>query len=124
MLKFEYRGLNLLDEIGVVEVAYDSTEQIIHLKDHESIVWPNYVGNDTYKMSDEFWNMAQTLQGQFLFRQYQKEQLNEWIDQFTWLFYQENKGILFFQGEEFKGNIQKNASKNKNLLIFNDWIQV
>ena len=121
MLKFEYRALNLFDQIGIVQVAFEPTEKVIHLKDEEHIVWPDYVGTQAYKLSDGFWHLVQTLKKQYLFQQYEAENIIVWINQFKWLFYQQDKDILLFKGQEFKGNIQKNAKNNTDFLIFNEW---
>jgi len=121
MLKFEYRGLNLFDQIGIVQVAFEPTEKVIHLKDEEHIVWPDYVGSEEYQLSDGFWHLVQTLKKQYLFQQYEAEDIIVWINQFKWLFYQQDKDILLFKGQEFKGKIQKNAKNNTDFLIFNEW---
>lgn len=121
MLKFEYRGLNLFDQIGIVQVAFEPTEKVIHLKDEEHIVWPDYVGSEEYQLSDGFWHLVQILKKQYLFQQYEAEDIIVWINQFQWLFYQQDKDILLFKGQEFKGKIQKNAKNNTDFLIFNEW---
>ena len=121
MLKFEYRGLNLMDQISSVHIALDLKGKTIHIKDEAHVVWPDYRGNDLYVHSDGFYQMVRILKQQHLFQPLKDLSEVDWIDEFSFYFYKEHT-ILLFIGDKFKRKILVNSKNSDDLLIFTDWI--
>ena len=60
--ELEYKGLNLFDEIGAVEIALNAKHQTIHVYDTAQIVEPEYhFASKNYVLSEGFYKMATVL---------------------------------------------------------------
>jgi hypothetical protein len=60
--ELEYKGLNLLDVVGTVEIAIDTINKTIHVYDVQQIVEPEYhFQSKAFVLSDGFFNMARVL---------------------------------------------------------------
>ena len=60
--QLEYRGLNLHDVIGSVEIAIDVDLNTIHIYDTDHIVEPEYdFLTKNFKLSEGFWKMANVI---------------------------------------------------------------
>lgn len=97
IFELEYRGLNLLDEISIVEVAIDKFHKVIHIYDTNHVVEPEFnFSISKYQMSAGFYKMAKILfNKQFFESQIQTEQ--QWINEITWVFYGSKKSILLYE---------------------------
>lgn len=99
LLEFEYRGLNLLDEISTVEISIDKKARIIHIFDQNNVVEPEfYFSTKEYKLTDSFYQMAQILLNKKFILLYEITDLHEWINQFKWIFYGSRKVVLIYDG--------------------------
>ena len=97
ILELEYRGLNLLDEISAVEVAFDLIHKVIHIYDTNQVVEPEF--NFTakkYQMSDGFYQMAKVLYDK-RFIATEKQSAEQWRDAMTWVFYGSKKSIIKYE---------------------------
>lgn len=95
--ELEYRGLNLMDAIGTVEVAIDAANKKIHIYDTEHIVEPEYhFQTKSYTLSDGFFKMASLLKQKQFFLKNSEENLERWVEQYTWIFYCSNQTIKYY----------------------------
>ncbi len=100
ILEIEYRGLNIFDEIGVVEIAIDNDSNVIHLYDQNQVVPPEYdFSTKSYVVNDSFINMTKVLNNKYFFSNNHDKNVNEWVEGITWIFYLPGKVFKFENGE-------------------------
>ncbi|MEK3766397.1 MULTISPECIES: aminopeptidase [unclassified Solibacillus] len=115
--QLEYRGLNLYDVVGTVEVAIDADLKQIHIYDTQHIVEPEYdFLSKSYILSEGFWKMAKIIKEKQLFLENDESNLNLWITPFKWVFYSSNQTIKVF--EEGKMKIQPISSCAEDMLLY------
>lgn len=100
--EMEYKGLNLMDEVGTVEIALDEERNAIHVFDVNHIVEPDYHFSDkTYVLSDGFAKLAEVLKSKYFFVEKKDMEIAKWIESFTWQFYSSNRTVKTFKNGEF-----------------------
>ena len=119
MLKFEYRGLDVMDQIVSVPIAFEEDLCVLHIKDDSYVVWPDFIVGGSYKLSDGFFQMVKVLRGQYLFKAYLQPTEDEWIQQFTFCFYR-NLEVLLFKGDKFVQKIPFTSKNYGNFLFYNE----
>lgn len=99
--QLEYRGLNLHDVIGTVEIAIDADLNSIHIYDTDHIVEPEYdFLTKNFKLSEGFWKMASVLKEKRFFLNHEEKSLDLWAESFKWVFYCSGHSIkIYEQGE-------------------------
>ena len=117
--EMEYKGLNLMDEVGTVEIALDEERNVIHVFDINHIVEPEYHFSDkTYVLSDGFAKLAEVLKSKYFFVEKKDLELAEWIGSFTWQFYSSNQTVKTFKNGEFTIiPVDALSSKEESALI-------
>jgi hypothetical protein len=120
--ELEYRGLNLMDVVGTVEVAIDATNNRIHLYDTQQIVEPEYqFQTKSYTFSEGFFKFANILkQKQFLLNNHEKN-IEDWVAKYMWIFYCSNQSIKVFHD----GNViipTKNQLQEQENLYYSKYI--
>ena len=99
--QLEYRGLNLLDEIGSVEIAIDADLKTIHIYDTDHIVEPEYdFLTKNFKLSEGFWKMANVIKEKQLFLNGVEKSLEIWVESFQWIFYSSGRSIKMYNHGE------------------------
>lgn len=100
--EMQYNGLNIWDEISIVEIAFDEYRTSIHVFDIAMTVEPEFnFTNKQFELSDGFIKMAAVIKDkQYLTKN--SETLEEWIDRITWQFYCSNNKILTFKAGSFE----------------------
>ena len=94
----EYRGLNLHDVIGSVEIAIDADLNTIHIYDTNHIVEPEYdFLTKNFKLSEGFWKMAGIIKEKQLFLSNDEKRLERWIESFKWFFYSSGQSIKIYK---------------------------
>lgn len=91
--QLQYQGLNLLDEVGTVQITIDYEASIIHIYDTQQIVAPEYdfiVKN--YTLTSSFYQMAAAIRQKNFLQIDEHLSLEQWVDNSTWYFY----GITHF----------------------------
>ena len=95
MIKLQYQGMNLLDQIATVEIAVDEYHNTIHLYDPESVVWPEYRGvTSGYVLSDGFEKMLKVLESKPFFVNWQQQNESNGLCGISWIFYKQQSHIL------------------------------
>ena len=119
LIELEYRGLNLMDEVGVVEIALDEGRNAIHVFDINHIVEPEYHFSDkSYVLSEGFAKLAVVLRSKHFFVEQREVKPAEWIEGFTWQFYSSNRMIKTYKEGRFTIiNTAEVASKEEEALI-------
>lgn len=98
MQQMEYRGLNLHDVIGSVEIAIDADLNTIHIYDTDHIVEPEYdFLTKNFKLSEGFWKMAGVMKEKQLFLSNDEKRLDRWIESFKWVFYSSGLSIKIYK---------------------------
>ena len=88
-MQFEYKALNLFDEISTVELTLDTKNSCIHVFDRDGAVYPQYnFSLQQYEPNDEFWKMKETIEHKHLAKTFFED-----IEERTWLFYTPKKDI-------------------------------
>lgn len=96
--QMEYRGLNLHDVIGSVEIAIDADLNTIHIYDTDHIVEPEYnFLAKNFKLSEGFWKMASVIKEKQLFLSNDEKRLDRWIESFKWVFYSSGQSIKIYK---------------------------
>lgn len=96
--QMEYRGLNLHDVIGSVEIAIDADLNTIHIYDTNHIVEPEYdILTKNFKLSQGFWKMAGIIKEKQLFLSNDEKRLDRWIECFKWVFYSSGQSIKTYK---------------------------
>ena len=96
--QMEYRGLNLHDVIGSVEIAIDADINTIHIYDTDHIVEPEYdFLTKNFKLSEGFWKMAGIIKEKQLFLSNDEKRLDRWIESFKWVFYSSGQSIKIYK---------------------------
>lgn len=87
--QLQYQGLNLLDEVGTVEIAIDYENFIIHIYDTQQIVAPEYhFATKNYQLTDSFYKMAALIQQKKFLAISETISIEEWVEHSTWYFYE------------------------------------
>lgn len=96
--QMEYKGLNLHDVIGSVEIAIDGDLNTIHIYDTDHIVEPEYdFLTKNFKLSEGFWKMAGVIKEKQLFLSNDEKRLDRWIESFKWVFYSSGQSIKIYK---------------------------
>ncbi|WP_041865718.1 hypothetical protein [Solibacillus silvestris] len=96
--QLEYRGLNLHDVIGSVEIAIDADLNTIHIYDTDHIVEPEYdFLTKNFKLSEGFWKMANVIKEKQLFLSNDEKNLDVWIESFNWFFYSSGPSVKIYK---------------------------
>lgn len=96
--QMEYKGLNLHDVIGSVEIAIDGDLNTIHIYDTDHIVEPEYdFLTKNFKLSEGFWKMAGLIKEKQLFLSNDEKRLDRWIESFKWVFYSSGQSIKIYK---------------------------
>ncbi|MCM3720821.1 aminopeptidase [Solibacillus isronensis] len=96
--QMEYRGLNLHDVIGSVEIAIDADLNTIHIYDTDHIVEPEYnFLTKNFMLSEGFWKMASVIKEKQLFLSNDEKRLDRWIESFKWVFYSSGQSIKIYK---------------------------
>ena len=89
-MQFEYKALNLFDEISTVEVTLDTRNSCIHLFDRDGAVYSQYnFSLQQHEPNDEFWKLKETIEQKHLAIAFFEEKEGET----KWLFYTPKKDI-------------------------------
>lgn len=82
--ELEYKGLNLIDEIGTVEIGLDIEHNKVHLYDMQQIVSLEYdFVKKNYILSEGFHKMANVLMQKQFFSEKDSIQVEQWIKEKT-----------------------------------------
>ncbi|WP_052344299.1 hypothetical protein [Bacillus ndiopicus] len=101
LMKLEYRGLNIFDEISSVEVAFDVAASTIHIVDTDMTVAPTYnFVKKQDELSEGFLKMAEVLY-QKRYLKAEAESLQQWIDSVTWQFYGLDDAVKTYENGSF-----------------------
>src|SRR5690606_38125185 len=96
--QMEYRGLNLHDVIGSVEIAIDADLNAIHIYDTDHIVEPEYdFLTKNFKLSEGFWKMDSIINEKQLFLSNDEKRLDRWSESFKWVFYSSGQSIKIYE---------------------------
>lgn len=96
--ELEYKGLNLLDVVGTVEIAIDAINKTIHIFDVEHIVAPEFhFQSKSYVLSEGFFKMANVLKQKQFFLENSEEKLEQWIELHEWIFYSSKQSIKMYR---------------------------
>lgn len=99
--ELEYKGMNLVDEVGTVEIAIDSVLKTIHIYDTQQIVAPEYEFlTKSYQLSEGFFNMATVLKQKQFFLETDENNLLKWVNAHTWIFYCANQSVKIYTDEQ------------------------
>ncbi|MGN7479743.1 aminopeptidase [Solibacillus silvestris] len=99
--QLEYRGLNLLDGIGTVEIAINPGLETIHIYDTNYIVEPEYdFSTGGYTLSEGFWKMAKAVKEKQFLKNNDENNLNLWTESFKWVFYSSNRSMKIYEKGE------------------------
>lgn len=113
IFEFEYKGLNILDEISTVEVAIDSLHRTVHIYDTNQVVEPEFnFSTRKYQMSNGFFKMAKVLYDKRFFDT-TSQTIEQWVNEWIWLFYGSKRSILSYDGVDVI-EIPKEVSENNN----------
>ena len=103
-MQFEYKALNLFDEISVVEVTLDSTNSCIHLFDRDGALYPQYnFSMQQHEPNDEFWKMKETIEQKHLAKTF----FDEKEEETKWIFYTPKKDIYCITTSKDKFYVEK-----------------
>ena len=117
MYEIQYQGMNLMDVIATVEVAIDEEQQMVHLYDPHSVVWPEYGGKDKgYVLSDGFFRMVDTFQYKPFFKALILQEELDWLQKIKWIYYKPHANILFYES----GSMYT-LDLNRNILLYNKY---
>ncbi|WP_052130276.1 hypothetical protein [Ureibacillus sinduriensis] len=98
LLELEYRGLSIMEEIRTVEIAIDEPKNIIHIYDKNEVIEPEFnFSTKQYQLGDGFFKMAEVLYKKTFFES-KSQTVEQWINEWTWLFYGSKKSILKYEG--------------------------
>lgn len=96
--ELEYKALNLMDEVTTVEIALDEKKQTIHVCDLANAVEPEYdFVTKKYKLSEEFYKMAEVLMQKQFFERKIDQTLEQWVNFVTWNFYSSKRTIKSYK---------------------------
>lgn len=99
--ELEYRGLNLMDVVGTVEIAIDANKKTIHVYDKQQIVEPEYhFQTKSYILSEGFFKLAKVLKQKQFFLLSNVENLEQWVQMHQWIFYCSNDSIKKYSNGE------------------------
>jgi hypothetical protein len=90
-ISFEYKALNLMDQIETIEITLDYAHRTIHIFDLNGITYPMYsVKNGEYVCSDEFLSLAKCVKEKYLAKTF-----FEFVQQsFNWVIYSRKNRVL------------------------------
>lgn len=112
-MQFEYKALNLLDEISTVELTLDTINSSIHVFDRDGAVYPQFnFSTKQYEPNDEFWKMKENIEQKHLAATFFAE-INE---ELKWLFYTPKKEVYCFT---VNCNKMDKVNKENNICLSN-----
>lgn len=127
MIEFEYRGLNLLDEISTVEIMIDVDSKMVHIYDQNYVVEPEFdFSTKQYRVSHSFYQMTKVLYGKKFVDFHDVSDVEQWINQFTWIFYGSRKFLLIFNGGTVSRiSVEENTEESigKEIKIFEKYFK-
>ncbi|ATP41102.1 aminopeptidase [Solibacillus sp. R5-41] len=98
--ELEYKGLNLMDKVGTVELAINADLKVIHVFDTQQIVDPEYdFQTKNYRLSDGFFKMAHVLMQKSFLEKSIEEPLHSWVDSITWFFYGSKNAVKAYKNK-------------------------
>lgn len=96
--QLEYKGLNIIDVVGTVELAIDIEASTIHVFDIQQIVEPEYdFVTKGFRLSEGFYKMAGVLKEKPLFLVGKELPLEQWIEVQCWIFYCSKQTIKHYE---------------------------
>lgn len=114
LTELQYQGLNLVDEVGTVEVAIDLVKQVIHVYDTQQIVAPEYDFKiKNYVLTDSFYKMASIIKEKNFLKQQEELSTMDWVEKITWVFYSITPNLKLYEN----GNM---VIENINSLVRKD----
>jgi len=121
--QMEYRGLNLFDEIGTVELAIDEARKTIHIFDIGQVVTPVFNFDvSAYELSDGFYKMADILRHKKILTGQQAATeltLSQWLITNNVYFYSPKQRIKKYAN----GSIVEIIDRDKEQLLFETYIE-
>lgn len=106
--EMEYRGLNIFDEISVVELAINLDLQTIHVLDQHQVVEPEYdFSTKKFRESEGFINMTKVLHDKYFLRKNMDEDLEAWVKRMKWVFYGSKQWIFQMDNGDVKEVMKK-----------------
>lgn len=114
--ELEYRGLNLMDVVGTVEVAIDAASKSIHIYDTQHIVEPEYhFQTKSYTLSEGFFKLANVLKQKQFFLSNDEKNIELWVAQHTWIFYCSNQSIKVYRNGKMTVTTKNQLQERENL---------
>lgn len=99
--ELEYKGLNLMDQVGTVELAINTDLKVIHVYDTQQIVDPEYdFQTKNYRLTDGFFKMANVLLQKQLLGENKEKHFQFEVDSFTWIFYGSINAVKAYKNKE------------------------
>lgn len=92
--QLQYQGLNLLDEIGTVELTIDCEQARIHVYDTQQIVAPEYCFQTKQdQLTESFYKMATVVRQKNFLQVKDSLTIEQWVRENTWYFYNQTTTI-------------------------------
>ncbi|MGE7023994.1 aminopeptidase [Solibacillus cecembensis] len=99
--ELEYKGLNLMDQVGTVELAINTDLKVIHVFDTQQIVDPEYdFQTKNYRLTDSFFKMANVLLQKQLLEENKEKYFQSGVDSYTWIFYGSINAVKAYKNKE------------------------
>ena len=112
-MQFEYKALNLFDEISTVEITLDTRNSSIHLFDQDGALYPQFnFSTKQYEPNDEFWKMKDTIEKKHLTMTFFMEKEGET----KWLFYTPEKDVYCITNDN-ETLYTKKINKDDNVCL-------
>ena len=114
-IQFEYKALNIVDEISTVELTLDTTIGCIHIFDQDGAVYPHYnFSTKQYEPNDEFWKMKEIIEHKHLASTFFEEKKEDT----KWVFYTPKRDIYYITIKDEKFYTEK-INKNDRISLSN-----
>ena len=114
-IQFEYKALNIVDEISTVELTLDTTNSCIHIFDQDGAVYPHYsFSTQQYEPNDEFWKMKEIIEHKHLASTFFEEKKEDT----KWVFYTPKRDIYYITIKDEKFYTEK-INKNDRISLSN-----
>ena len=93
-ISFEYKALNLMDQIETIEITLDYEHRTIHILDVNGITYPMYNSkNKEYVCSEEFLSLAKAVKEKYLAKTFFELVENS----YNWVIYSRKNRILIHE---------------------------